>query len=172
MAPAGTLLDLAALRLAAGEGRRLSVEVPIAAVTLGSERYEAVPERVPAELQVSRMIGGGYALQMRFSVAIAGPCMRCLSSAARLLEVEAREVERPGGGEELESPYVSGEQLDLGAWARDAFLLAAPAQVLCRDDCRGLCPVCAIDLNEAPACHVHEAARDPRWAKLRELELE
>jgi uncharacterized protein len=164
-------LDLAALRLAPGEGRRLTVEVPIAPVTLGSERYESVPARVAVQLEASRMLGGGYALHMRFSAAIAGPCVRCLGDAAPEVEVDAREVDRPGGGDELESPYVREERLDLGAWARDAFVLSAPAQVLCREDCRGLCAVCAANLNEAPADHHHDAAPDPRWAKLRELEL-
>ena len=64
------------------------------------------------------------------------------------------------------------ETLDLAAWARDAFVLAAPAKVLCREDCAGLCPICAADLNEAGPEHRHEAAPDPRWAKLRELKLE
>jgi uncharacterized protein len=60
----------------------------------------------------------------------------------------------------------------VAAWARDAFALALPVKVLCREDCAGLCPVCAIDLNEAPAEHHHESTPDRRWAKLRELKLE
>jgi uncharacterized protein len=98
--------------------------------------------------------------------------MRCLKRARPLLEVDAREVDRPGEGEELESPYVDHETLDLQAWARDAIALAAPAKVLCREECAGLCPICAADLNEAGADHHHERAPDPRWAKLLELELE
>ena len=47
-----------------------------------------------------------------------------------------------------------------------------PRKVLCREDCAGLCPVCAADLNEAGPEHRHERAPDPRWAKLRELKLE
>ncbi|MHB8234556.1 MAG: YceD family protein [Solirubrobacteraceae bacterium] len=47
-----------------------------------------------------------------------------------------------------------------------------PAKVLCREDCAGLCPICAADLNEAGPEHRHESAPDPRWAKLRELKLE
>jgi uncharacterized protein len=165
-------LDLAGLRLAPGEGRRLQAEVTIAPLLLGSERYRAVPERVPVELEVSRMLGGGYAMRLRFAAAVAGPCMRCLADARPTVEVEAREVDRPGEGEDLDSPYVSDQTLDLGAWARDAFALAAPVKVLCRDDCAGLCPVCAADLNEAGPGHRHERAPDSRWAKLRELKLE
>jgi uncharacterized protein len=164
--------DLAAMRLSAGEGRRLRLDVPIEPLVLGSETYAADPASVLVELDVSRMTGAGYALRLRFAAALTGPCMRCLQGAAPIVEVEAREVDRPGGGEELSSPYVREETLDLAAWARDAFVLAAPVKVLCREDCAGLCPVCAADLNVAGPEHRHERAPDPRWAKLRELKLE
>src|SRR5712691_6432655 len=164
-------LDLAAIHLGAGEGRRLELEVDIEPLLLGSQSYAAEPARVPVLLEVSRMLGGGYALRLRFAAALAGPCMRCLTDAGPLVQVDAREVDRPGEGEELESPYLRDERLDLAAWARDTFALGAPIQVLCREDCAGLCPVCAADLNEAGPDHAHERAPDSRWEKLRELEL-
>jgi uncharacterized protein len=164
--------DLAGLRLSAGEGRSLTLDVPVEPLELGSETYAAEPAVVPVELSVSRMTGGGYALKIAFSAAVLGPCMRCLKPAAPILDVEAREVDRPGSGEELESPYVKDETVDLAAWVRDAFALAMPAKILCREDCAGLCPICAADLNEAGPEHHHEAEPDPRWAKLRELKLE
>jgi uncharacterized protein len=165
-------LDLASLRLGAGEGRRVELEVPIAPLQLGSERYGAEPKSVPVRLEVSRMLGGGYVLRLSFSAALCGPCMRCLKPAAPSVEVDAREVDRPGEGEELDSPYVRDERLDLAAWAHDAFALGAPVKVLCREDCAGLCPTCAADLNEAGPDHRHEPAPDARWAKLRELRFE
>ena len=97
--------------------------------------------------------------------------MRCLEAASPVTSVDAREVDQPGGGEELTSPYVRGDELDLRAWAHDAYALALPAQVLCLTDCLGLCPECGADLNKDPG-HAHESAPDPRWAKLRELRLE
>jgi uncharacterized protein len=174
--------DLASLRLSPGEGRRLELETSIEPLTLGSERYLAVSspegapvdggsERVPVELDVSRMSGRGYALRLRFSAAAYGPCMRCLKDASPEVDVEAREVDVPGGGEELDSPYVHDETLDLAGWVHDAFALALPVQILCREDCAGLCPICAADLNEAGPEHQHESAPDPRWAKLGELKL-
>jgi uncharacterized protein len=169
--------DLAGLRLSPGEGRRRELEVAIDPLELAGERYTTEPARVPVRLEVSRMMGGGYAMKLGFAAAIAGPCMRCLKPAAPVIEVEAREVDRPAGrgaaeGDDLDSPYVHDETLDLRAWARDAFALSVPVTVLCREDCLGLCPVCAADLNEAGSEHRHEAAPDPRWAKLSELELE
>ncbi len=165
-------LDLASLRLSSGDGRRLDLEVDVDPLVLGGEEYACEPRRVPVRLEVSRMVGHGYALRLRFGAALAGPCMRCLERAAPHVEVDAREVDRPGGGEELSSPYVAEETLDLAAWARDAFALSIPTQVVCRADCAGLCPVCAANLNEVGGDHHHEPAPDPRWAKLRELRLE
>jgi uncharacterized protein len=170
---AGTYdFDLAAMRLSAGAGRRLTLDAPIEPLSLGSETYTVEPSQVTVELDVSRMTGMGYALHLRFAAALAGPCMRCLQPAAPPIEVEAWEVDRPGGGEELSSPYVREEVLDLAAWTRDAFALAVPVKVLCREDCAGLCPICAADLNVAGPEHRHERAPDPRWAKLGELKLE
>jgi uncharacterized protein len=42
-------------------------------------------------------------------------------------------------------------------------------QIVCREDCAGLCPECGENLNERP--HEHEKPVDPRWAKLSELKL-
>jgi uncharacterized protein len=164
--------DLGSLHLAAGEGRRLRLAVAIEPLIFSGEPYVCEPRNPAVTLDVSRMVGHGYALRLRFDAELQGPCMRCLAQAAPVVEVDAREVDRPGGGEELSSPYVHEETLDLAAWARDAFALSAPLQVLCRPECAGLCPVCAVDLNEAGPEHHHERAPDPRWAKLRELRLD
>ena len=146
--------------------------VPIDALELGGERYEARPASVAVTVEVSKMMGGGYALKLALSATLAGPCMRCLKEATPTVEVQAREVDVPGEGDELASPYVQGEILDVAAWAHDAFALAAPTKVLCRQDCAGLCPECAADLNEAGPEHSHEHQRDSRWAKLSELKLD
>ena len=129
---------------------------------------EAQQREVPRSgpLRFARMTGSSIAARD------AAPWVTDFLNAAYYRRaVDAREVDQPNGGEELTSPYVDGDQLDLHAWAHDAFALAMPAQVLCLPDCLGLCPQCGANLNADPA-HAHEAAPDPRWAKLRELKLE
>jgi uncharacterized protein len=172
VAPLTHLFDLASLRLRSGQGQRLDLAVPLQGVTLADQSYAVEPEAVPLSLEVSRMAGQGYALRIIFDADLTGPCMRCLKDATLSLHVDAREVEVPSGGPELDSPYVSKDTVDLASWARDAFVLALPVAVLCRQDCLGLCPVCAADLNEVGVGHVHESEPDPRWEKLRELKLE
>jgi uncharacterized protein len=165
-------LDLGGLRLSAGEGRRFELAVHVEPLRLGGEPYRVAPVAVPVKLDVSRMTGNGYALRLRFGANVEGACMRCLKDAAPRVEVDTREVSVPGGGEELSSPYMHEETLDLASWTRDALVLTLPAQVLCREDCAGLCAVCAADLNETGPEHAHERPPDPRWAKLSELKLE
>ncbi len=113
----------------------------------------------------------GYSLRLRFATHLEGPCMRCLEGARTEIEIDAREIDQPGGGEELSSPYFDEGHLDMRAWARDALALALPTQIVCSADCAGLCAVCGENLNRSPD-HAHEREPDPRWAALRELKLD
>jgi uncharacterized protein len=128
---------------------------------------------VQACLEVSRQ-SNGFAFRLRFPLRVEGPCMRCLDAAELEVEVDAREVDQSDTeDEELRSPYVVDDKLELAHWAHDAALLALPTQVLCRPDCAGLCPVCGESLNDAdPAAHEHGKGPDPRWSKLDELKLD
>lgn len=163
--------DLGPLRLNSGEGRTIDLEVAVDRFDLSGQSYDVDPAVVPVRLDVSRTTANGYALRLRFETALSGPCMRCLEPSSTTFAVDAREVEQPGAeDEELNSPYVTDEVVDLTAWARDSLSLTLPAQLLCSKDCAGLCSVCGENLNAAPG-HAHEREPDPRWAKLRELEL-
>ena len=170
MAQQVSIVDLARLSLSFGEAGTLDVPVRIGNVKLGGQEYGVVGDLIEARLDASRT-SSGYALRLRFAAVLEGPCQRCLDPARLRVEVDSREVEQAGTeDEELRSPYVDGEELDVSRWARDAIALALPGQILCRTDCAGLCTVCGESLNDAdPDAHRHQSAGDPRWAKLREL---
>jgi uncharacterized protein len=165
------VLDIDTLHLRSGEGRRIDARVPVAPLTLAGERYTVEGGEVEARLDISRTVSG-FALRLRFEAQLQGACMRCMAEARPCIEVDAREVDQPGEAEEFHSPYLDGPLLHMAEWARDALALATPAKVLCRDDCRGLCPACGANLNEEdPEDHRHGDAGDARWSKLRELKL-
>jgi uncharacterized protein len=168
-----TTVDLSRLSLSHGEGRRLDMPVRLETVELAGQTYAANPDAPEVRLEVSRP-SGGFAFRIRFPVHLEGPCMRCLEPAALDLEVDSREVDQSGtDDEELRSPYVEDDELDIGRWTHDATILALPTRLLCRPDCAGLCPVCGVSLNDSdPADHQHDTAKDPRWAALDNLKLE
>lgn len=173
--PSSTIVDLDRLSLAYGEGKRLDLPIRLEPLEIGGQIYAPALEQVEARLDISRP-SRGYAFRLRFPLAVEGPCMRCLEPARLETEVDAREIDqRDTEDEELQSPYVDGERLDIGRWAHDAavLVLPVPVRILCREDCAGLCPVCGESLNDSDAsAHEHESPPDPRWAKLKDLKLE
>jgi uncharacterized protein len=124
---------------------------------------------VPAELVVTKA-STGTVFELRFDARLHGPCFRCLDDAVLDLPIDAREYQAtsPGESEELRTPYVVDDRLDLAAWSRDAVALALPDKILCRPDCAGLCPVCGKNLNAEQHTHEEEPT-DSRWAALEEL---
>lgn len=172
-------LDLGSLHLAAGEGTRAEVVVPVEPITIGPEQY-AIGD-VPVTVDIAKMVGGGYSLRLRAEAAVRGTCLRCLDVIALERRLDVREIDSPQDDEEdlgdaaddLHSPYVDGDILELGAWVRDALVLDLPATMAppLGDDDR--CVQCQRTLQDlgAPAPAADEATLDPRWAKLRELDL-
>jgi uncharacterized protein len=171
MAAVADTFDLGTLRLSSGEAASVDLEVQADPLEFGGQTYAIPDNRIPLRLDVSRTTGSGFAMRLRYDVRLDGPCMRCLENADAELSIDAREVDQPGGGEDLESPYLEEQELDVRSWAHDALALALPTQILCREDCAGLCPRCGANLNAEPG-HAHEPEPDPRWAKLSELKLD
>ena len=101
------------------------------------------------------------------------PCRRCLVDATVHVQDEAHVIFAEKGSEEAEDPdvYVLDErshQLDLRPVVREQWMLSVPAYVVCREECKGLCPTCGKDLNSGP-CDC-PAARDSRWDALRRVQ--
>jgi uncharacterized protein len=164
-----TFFDLRNVRVRSGEEHREAIDVAIAPVELGGERYVSVPEAVPSELAITRA-STGWVFGLRLAVRLHGPCVRCLGDAVVEESLALREYQATSpDSDELTTPYLVDGRLNLSAWARDSLILALPDKILCRPDCAGLCPVCGRDLNREPHTHDEEDP-DPRWAALKELE--
>ena len=72
--------------------------------------------------------------------------------------------------EDLEFSLYEGDEVDLSPLIREQVLLALPTRPLCREDCRGLCPHCGINLNHS-TCDCRVENLDPRLEALRSLKL-
>ena len=163
-----TTFDLRSLRIRSGDQARERVEIDLEPLLLAGQAYEPRPNPVPADLAVTRA-SSGTVLELAFDLTLAGPCFRCLGDAELPVELRLREYQATKSEtDEDQTEYLDDDRVDLSAWARDAIALALPDQILCRDDCAGLCPVCGRDLNAEPHEHVEEHA-DPRWAALEGL---
>ncbi len=150
--------DLHSLRFGDSSEAWRVLPVEVAPFQYGGLEYRVLDDVVEADLTAAR-VGDNLTLSLAVDTRVLGPCQRCLADAD--LDVEARGVEyvRHGDSEtdDEDEPYVASHQVDLERWVRDIIAEALPQKLLCRDDCRGLCPVCGADFNADPA-HEHEEA--------------
>lgn len=108
---------------------------------------------------------GGLRVHGRLGAPWFGLCRRCSAPVTGRLDVtvDERYVDHAPPGDDEAYP-IEHEMIDLTPLVHDALLLELPLAPLCREDCRGLCPYCGIDRNEATcAC---TGPVDPRWATL------
>jgi uncharacterized protein len=69
---------------------------------------------------------------------------------------------------EMSVSVFDGEALDIDEIVKEQILLAVPSHMLCRDDCKGICPECGSDRNTGECSCVTDNI-DPRWAALKNL---
>jgi uncharacterized protein len=134
--------------------RRLHVDV--APFVFGGMDYAVPQDKVDLLLTAAR-VGDRLTLTAAFETDVSGPCQRCLGEATVHVAPRGLDYVRHGdseGGDDEEG-YADNFRLDVERWARDLIADDLPQQMLCREDCRGLCPVCGADLN-ADLQHSHE----------------
>ena len=139
--------------------RRLPVEV--APFVFGGLEYAVPGGVVELDLNAAR-VGDRLTLTANLESELDGPCQRCLEPARVAASASGLDFVRHGdsetGEEEDEQEgYAAHFFVDVERWARDLLADALPPQLLCREDCAGLCPVCGADLNADPG-HAHEGA--------------
>ena len=132
--------------------RRLPVEV--APFVFGGIEYTVPDGAVDLELRAAR-VGDQLTLKARVDTELDGPCQRCLEPARVTVSASGLDYVRHGdsevsGADDEPDAYASAFIVDVERWVRDLLADALPVQLLCRDDCAGLCPVCGADLNADP----------------------
>jgi len=118
-------------------------------------------------------------LKGKLSTRLELTCARCLEPVTqdvqrdfdllyRPLGVDAGKEELSVTGVEADIGYYQGGGLQLEDAVGEQVLLSVPVKALCREDCKGLCPRCGQNLNEAQ-CSCAVAPADPRWSALRDI---
>jgi len=110
------------------------------------------------------------------------PCSRCLETFQHGVDApfdlryqphaaNAGDGEREVEEDDLSTAFYDNDEIDLGQLMREQFYLSLPMKPLCRDDCKGLCPVCGTNWNRG-TCGCKRDWDDPRMAALRNLKAE
>jgi uncharacterized protein len=145
-----------------------------ATVPADDSRFEGLDFRLIGPVEVTGRLSeagdGDYYLHGRLAALVESTCRRCLEPVSVGAEAELDALFTADDDTEDPSVYqlsARAGDIDLSEMVREELILAVPAFVLCRADCRGLCPRCGTDLN-AGTCDCRPEG-DPRWEALQEL---
>lgn len=177
-------LDLAQAVAAGDLAKALSVE--------GRDTGFRVEEGLVFKVHLEK-VSGGVLLEGSFDATLVAPCKRCLADvkvsvpASFTLNLvpervrrddEAREGEDDDRGpragsfslQSADEELFDGKRIDLSPILREQVLLALPMNVVCREDCLGLCSQCGQNLNEK-RCGCDSRVADPRFEALKQFKL-
>ncbi len=153
------------------EGSELNISCPFEAesISFGGETFEVV-NKSEVELEIRHSHNRQISARGHVLLRLGMPCSRCLKMVEVPFELEPEteiSMNHPADSED-EMPYVSGYSLDVDLFVLDELYVNMPMQVLCKEDCKGLCPKCGKDLNGGD-CGCDKTVLDPRMAKILDI---
>ncbi|HUL73580.1 MAG TPA: DUF177 domain-containing protein [Vicinamibacterales bacterium] len=166
------LLDLSRLR---GGVETLARRYEPSAFNLAQEEFRlAAPVELTGEV---RKDAQKVRLTGRIRTTLECDCGRCLEPFAVPIDANvdvlllpasenSGDAEQEVSEDDLGVSYYKDDVLDLGELMREQFYLALPMKPLCREDCKGLCPVCGINRNRE-TCTCDATWVDPRMEALK-----
>ena len=146
---------------------------------LGVLDYRDTQFRQAAPLKVdvtAELLGGEIRIRGHLATRLETSCDRCLGAVEipvsrdfdlfyRPLETIAKEVEVEIPADELEIGFYSGDGIELAEVATEQLFLSVPMKVVCRPECRGLCPGCGVNRNLV-SCACSPSPEDSPFASL------
>ena len=155
-----------------GSSRRLSLELASPEDVSQPLTRLAHPVRLEGVLE---SVVDGILVRGTLSTTLEVQCSRCLKDMQEELETDVVELFRDPADvdpdDEQEAGYeIRDTDIDLDVLVRDALAPALPYSPVCDEACKGLCPTCGTDLNEA-SCDCTDESTDARWAALEALRL-
>jgi len=158
-----------------------ALEIPIGAVEFDPQVRQASALRAEGSANLINHTLGEIRVRGSLSVTMEAACDRCLEPAFCQVDKDFDLFYQPAGEfvkggedeiEEVESEvaYYEGDRLDLNDILREVVLLALPMRFTCREDCKGICPQCGQNRNQA-VCDCQTQAVDNRWGQLRAIRV-
>jgi uncharacterized protein len=126
---------------------------------------------------MAELLGSEIRVRGHLGTRLRASCDRCLEPVEfavehdfdlfyRPMEDIAREEEIKIPDDESEVGFYSGEGIELADIVREQVILSVPMKIVCRTQCRGLCPSCGIDLNRGK-CQCFEPKKESPFASLK-----
>ncbi len=156
------------------EGRQMSMEVPLEMTIFksGMGSFE-IAEKSPVSFTFTNIEPEKAKVEGNVKLTFRTNCDRCLTEVPTILDLTfERIVTSPEVAAEDEDAddlsFMEGYQLDVETFVYNELIGNWPAKVLCKEDCKGLCPVCGQNRNVRD-CGCDTFVPDPRMAVIQDI---
>lgn len=167
------VINMSELFTADGIVKTYEVPLAMSEITWKRKKYPIVSKQ-PVKLRLTHEGDRKVAVTAKASLVLEAPCDRCLETVRVPMDLKIeREVDANASSQERiaqldEQSYIDGYSLDVDCLVRDEMMTDMPDKVLCKEDCRGVCPRCGCNLN-IRACSCKEEDLDPRMSIIRDI---
>lgn len=156
------------------EGKQLNMDISLEMTDFVSshESFEIV-EKSPVHLQLTNIEKEKARIEGSVTLTFRTNCDRCLTEVPTRMELQFdRVVASPEVSEEDDKlddlSFMEGYQLNVETFVYNEIIGNWPAKILCKEDCKGLCPVCGQNLN-VKDCGCDTFVPDPRMAVIQDI---
>ncbi len=139
---------------------------------VSKELQRFYPEICQVDVTLDKF-GKDYRVDVHLTTTAHYICHRCLSPYTAKFDVRQRQLYQigavPGGGDaDIVELSTNAIEIDISPLMKEMIILNHPIKMLCKEDCKGICPNCGADWNHE-VCRCGEEVADPRWEQLRKL---
>lgn len=155
------------------EGKTEEISVVYESAFFKSEQGQfKVLKNGPIALTLSNRGKGEMGVTGKGSLRLQTRCDRCLAPVEITVDIcideviGAEQIENPADADDC--PYLNGYQLDTEVLIGNEILINWPGKILCKEECKGICPKCGKDLNRGD-CGCDIFVPDPRMAVIQDI---
>lgn len=131
-----------------------------------------ITDKSPVHLTLTNLGSRKLRLEAQFMVELAVPCDRCLTDVKHRYEIQVDKRLDAGESEDEENlddvNYMKEYNLDIDMLVYEEVSVRLPMKNLCKEDCKGICPVCGTNLNHKE-CGCDRKVADPRMADVLDI---
>lgn len=144
-------------------------------VTFQGEKMD-ISYKNPVSILLKHADKNVVCVEFQVAVSVNRICSRCLGDVVcdyelnvnRTINVEKKEACTDNSLEYDEICYIEDCTLDVDMLVLDELYTILPMKILCKEDCKGICRVCGINLNES-TCNCDQTVPDPRMAVFNDI---
>ena len=166
------LIDLRELLSGSQDEKSYKADIEMNTFNTGSSDYDII-DKPAVDVIIKKLGKNKLSIKADSYVTLSIPCDRCLEPVDTRVDYTVDEIVdfNDNASEEEakeEKDYIDGYSLDVDRLVFGELLLSMPGKVLCKDDCKGLCPVCGTVLN-VTECDCEKESLDPRMSVFKDI---